>query len=329
MRARSWVRGGIAFLLGSLLLWPSLALAQKEKALQTLNVGYPPSITSVQAVVARERGFYKEEGFDFTLIVINSSVAVKAQVAGELDYTFFGGATGILAAAGGLPIKVVMFLFNHTDYDFVVRPEITGGKDLIGKKVGVSDQSGGVYSIAREFLKHFGVDPDKQVTILSLGREPLRLQALVAGNIAASTFPTPHQFIAEKKGMKILGSAEGILKLPVNGVTVTQTKIKSQPEEIRKVIRATLRGVQFFLKNPQPSQEILMRWLKLDQEIAKKAYERTLSVISKDGTSDEEALKNQFKITKDLVRGASETALSQVVDYSFLREVQKEMGIRK
>ena len=330
MRARNWVRGAIVILLGSpLLVWPLPALAQKERALQTLNVAYPPSMGSVASVVARDRGFYKEEGFDFTLIVVNSSAALKAQAAGGLDYTLFGGSTGILAAVGGMPIKVVMFLYERADYDFVVRPEITSGKDLIGKKVGVSDLSGSVYTTTRAFLKHYGVDPDKQVTILAVGREPVRLQAMVGGNIAATVFPTPQQFLAEREGMKILGSSEGILNVPLTGMTASQTKIKSHPEEIRKVIRATLRGTQFYLKNPQPAQEILMRWLKIDREIAKKSYERSLTVISKDGTADEEALTNQIKISTDSVAGGREVAVSQVVDYSFLREVQKELGIGK
>jgi len=326
----SWLGGAVVFLSGFLLAWPGLAPAQqKEKALQTLNVGYPPSMGSVPAVVARERGFYKEEGFDFTLIVINSSAALKAQVAGEIHYTLFGGSTGILAAVGGMPIKVVMFLYERADYDFVVRPEINSGKDLIGKKVGVSDLSGSVYTTVRAFLKHYGVDPDKQVTILAVGREPVRLQALVAGTISATVFPTPQQFMAEREGMKILGSSEGILNVPLTGMTVAQSRLRAHPDEVRRVIRATLKGTQFYFKNPQPAQEILMRWLRIDREIARKSYERSLAVVSKDGTADEEALRNQINIARERVAGGREVAVFQVVDYSFLREVQKELGIGK
>lgn len=319
----------VVFLLGFLLTVPSESLAQKERALQTLKVAYPPSMGSVSAVVARERGFYKEEGFDFTLIVVNSSAALKAQAAGEMDYTLFGGSSGILAAVGGLPIRVVMFLYDHVDYAFVVRPGIGGGKDLVGKKIGVSDLSGSVYATARAFLKHYGVDPDKQVTILAIGREPVRLQSLVSGAVDATVFPTPQQFLAEKEGMKILGYSDGIVNLPLTGMTVSQGKLRDHADEVRKVIRATLKGTQFYVKNPQPAQEILMRWLKLDREIARKSYERSLAVVSKDGTADEEAIKNQIKLSRDRVAPGREISEAQIIDYSLLREVQKELGIGK
>lgn len=295
--------------------------------MQGIKVAYPPSMGSVTAVVAREEGFYQDEGFDVRLIVVNSSAALKAQIAGEMDYTLFGGSSGILAAVSGLPLKVVMFLYRHSDYAFVVRPEIASGKDLIGKKVGVSDLSGSVYSTAKAFLRHYGVDPDRQVTILALGREPVRLQALLAGSVQATVFPTPQQFLAEQHGMKILGYSDGILNVPLTGMTVSDRKLKENPGEVRRMIRATLRGAQFYFKNPAASQKILMHWLKLDPEIARKSYERSLVVVSRDGTADPEAVTNQMRLAAK--RAGKEAPVSEVVDYSLLREVQRELGSGK
>lgn len=71
-----------------------------------------------------------------------------------------------------------------------------------------------------------------------------------------------------------------------------------------------------------------MRWLKLDPEIARKSFERSLVVVSRDGTADPDAVENQPERAGKRV-GRPNVTVSQVVDYRLLRRVQKEIGIGK
>lgn len=114
-------------------LWSTIALlaismligvahaAQRE--LKEVRVAYPPSMASVTLMTGIKQKFFEEQGLTPTLLVIASDLAMKSQVVGEIDYTLFGGGTGMVAAAQGLPIRVVHLPHKFADLTLVGRPE--------------------------------------------------------------------------------------------------------------------------------------------------------------------------------------------------------------
>ena len=146
-----------------LLLVSSLAQAgQATRELKEIKIAYPPSMASVTLMTGIKQKFFEEEGLRTTLLIIASDLALKSQVAGEIDYTLFGGGSGMLAAAQGLPVKVVHLPHKYADLTLVARPEIKTVAQLRGKKVAVSSFSGAVYSSTRAMLSGGGLDPDKE-----------------------------------------------------------------------------------------------------------------------------------------------------------------------
>jgi hypothetical protein len=59
-------------------------------------------MASVTLMSGIKQKFFEEQGLTLTLLVIASDLALKSQVAGEIDYTLFGGGSGMVAAAQGL-----------------------------------------------------------------------------------------------------------------------------------------------------------------------------------------------------------------------------------
>src|SRR6476660_1375528 len=129
-----WLLG---FILCSLVSLPIHA-AQPTRDFKEIKIAYPPSMASVTLMTAIKQRFLDEEGLRPVLLVLTSDLALKSQVAGEIDYTLFGGGSGILAAAQGLPIKTVHLAFNFADLTLVARPEIKSVAQLRGKKIAVS-----------------------------------------------------------------------------------------------------------------------------------------------------------------------------------------------
>jgi NitT/TauT family transport system substrate-binding protein len=138
--------------------------AQRE--LKEVRVAYPPSMASVTLMTGIKQKFFEEQGLTPTLLVIASDLAMKSQVVGEIDYTLFGGGTGMVAAAQGLPIRVVHLPHKFADLTLVGRPEFKTVAQLRGKKVAVSSFSGAVYSSTRAMLAAGGLDPDKDVVMI-------------------------------------------------------------------------------------------------------------------------------------------------------------------
>ena len=93
--SRSW--STVALLAMTMLLGVAHA-AQRE--VKEVRVAYPPSMASVTLMTGIKQKFFEEQGLNPTLLVIASDLALKSQVAGEIDYTLFGGGTGMVARAG-------------------------------------------------------------------------------------------------------------------------------------------------------------------------------------------------------------------------------------
>jgi ABC-type nitrate/sulfonate/bicarbonate transport system substrate-binding protein len=103
-------------------------------------------MASVTLMTAIKQKFFDEEGLKPLLLVLTSDLALKSQVAGEIDYTLFGGGSGILAAAQGLPIKTVHLAFNFADLTLVARPEIAKRRRSCAEKDRGQRLFGSVYS---------------------------------------------------------------------------------------------------------------------------------------------------------------------------------------
>src|SRR5918995_5243544 len=114
------------------------------------------STTSMPFFVAQERGFFREEGLEVELIVMQAIQTIQATLGKS---TQFASATGsaVSAAVRGADIKVILAVTDRPSFDLIVQPNITSVQQLRGKKIG----TGGVGSLAgkisrRGLLAHGG-----------------------------------------------------------------------------------------------------------------------------------------------------------------------------
>ena len=311
----------IALLLAMSMLLGVAHAAQRE--LKEVRVAYPPSMASVTLMTGIKQKFFDDEGLRPTLLIITSDLALKSQVVGEIDYTLFGGGSGLLAAAQGLPIKSVHLAHKFADLTLVARPEFKSVAQLRGKKIAISSFSGAVYTSTRAMLSAGGLDPDKDVVMLAMGRENVRLQALFAGSVEATPLPVPLHAVAEDKGYSLLADIEGKFEVPFSGLTVTDKKLKENPEEVKKFIRAMVKAGLFFLNHRSESVALYMDWLKLSKSIAEKGYARSLKTVSPDGLGKESAIRTQLELIKKTT--GKEVKQEDVIDFTLLRQVLAEM----
>ncbi len=297
--------------------------AQSARELKEVKVAYPPSMASVTLMTGIKQRFFDEQGLRPILLVIASDLALKSQVVGEIDYTLFGGGSGMLAAAQGLPIKNVHLPHKFADLTLVARPEFKTVAQLRGKKIGVSSFSGAVYNSTRAMLTAGGLDPDKDVVMIPMGREPIRLQALLAGSIDASPLPVPLHAVAEEKGFSLLADIEGKFEVPFSGITVTEKKLRENPDEVKRFIRTMVKAGLFFLNHRAESVALYMDWLKLSRPIAENAYARSLKTVSPDGLGKDSAIKTQLGIIKQTT--GKDVKPEDVIDFTLLKQVLAEI----
>jgi NitT/TauT family transport system substrate-binding protein len=291
---------------------PMEALGQNlERAIMAVpGIG----LSQLPAFVAQDKGFYKQERLEVLMVVMDGTIATRAMIGGDIDYNL-ALASGVSALLNGAPVKVVMGMTIRGTQSFVVKPEIVSAADLKGKIVGVSGFGGSTHHGALFVLEHLGVDP-KDVAILNVGNSSLRLAALRFKKIDATILDTAFLLKAEELGFKRLVSLADLGEIPSTGLVVTATKLKKQPEQIRRVVRATLKGTNYFKENRGEMVSFIAKKLSVETKEAEELHELGVKVFSNSGRISDEGL-NVLLRQRDPKRQVP-IQPSDVVDWSFL-----------
>jgi len=247
-------------------------------------------------------------------------------VSGEIDYDAVIG-NGIGAAIRGLPVKVVACFLPATPIALIVRPEFKSVQELKGKAIGLNTFGGTLESIARLIVKHFGLDPDKDVKFLATGTADSRFAAMKQGLTAATLGSAPLDFLGNKLGFVVLARANELFSFPASGLVATVKSIKERPDEIKRVIKAGIKANRYIHQNREGTMQMMMSWLKIDKEIAGATYQSVAKAFNDDGGLTEKGLRVAIDEAKRIGKVDREVSLSEVADLSILRQAQKELGI--
>ena len=225
-------------------------------------------------------------------------------------------------------MKLVMFTQEKLVFFLVAKPQVQKVTDLRGKTIGISYFGSSTHMVAEGILRHYGMVPGKDVNVLPSGDDQGRLAALDVGRIDAAVGIPPLDIVAAKKGYKILARAGDYLKLPQNGIIVTDKKLETSPDQVKRVIKGTIESLQFIKNQKEEAMEILARWSRLDKDMAKAIFASYGPGYSTDSTMSEEGL--QAALEEGLTRAKMEKklTLSQIADGRLLSEAQKELGLR-
>jgi ABC-type nitrate/sulfonate/bicarbonate transport system substrate-binding protein len=310
-----------AFLSVFILCHPATATDKVRISVSTLDVNF------LTTGVAERRGFLKGEGLDAEVIRISSGVAISALVSANIDYTMSFGST-VRGAIVGLPIKVVSNYMSSLTHALIARPEFKSGKDLKGRTLGVSSFGAAADVAARMMIRHLGVGPEKEMKILALGSDRARLAALKEGLLDVTAMSPPADSEAKKLGFNILARAHELFSLPVSGLGVTVKKIKENPDQIKRTVKALIKANHYIRSNREGTIQVMMDWSRFDRESAAATYESTWKIFNDDGSIPEDGLRLVIEQARRSANITREVPLSEVSDITILHEAQKELGVK-
>ena len=301
-----------------LMVFPRPGAAQ---ALQEIRIGSSViGFSSLMSYFARDLKFFEREGLDAKIIYAQTNVGLAALTAGNFDYSNLT-TSAVEATLRGMPLRLIAVTNAEPLWGIVVRKDITKISELKGKKLGVSSFGGTSYSAALYVLKHFGLRPKEDVTLLATGGTTERIAALKHGSVDAAVIPAPGDMKAEQEGFKILMDAGAVYKLPNGGMSTTVAKIKQNPAEVRRVVRALVQATKFFTEpqNKADATKYLTRVFNLDASSTEEFYRRFVPSLSTNGVVELDNIKL-------IVDGALERGLitkpvepETLVDFSFAK----------
>jgi NitT/TauT family transport system substrate-binding protein len=306
---------------------------QAQTGLKKIRMGSSSTNVSFLALyTALHRGFFRDEGIDLEIVYMPANLASTAVLNGDIDYN--GAVTGTIGAAvRGQPMKVLLFTVAKPFLFLVSKKDIKDVKQLKGKKIAGSSPGGSATLIGEKVLKHYGLEPGRDVSLLPMGGSAAsRYAVLETGVVDASFLSVPENIIAMEKGYKELVFAGDVVEFPQNGFGTSERKIRENPDEVYRMVRATLRGLQFVWdkSNQEAVTNILMKqWRINDPRMAGEIFKQVTRVLTKDAYVKSESVQVLIDLARESAKVTKPVTTAEVVDYSFVDKARKELGISK
>jgi len=183
----------------SALCFSSTLLAQ-EKKLDKLRVGGgSASATQMSLWFAKEGNYYEKHGLNVEVISIpGSSLAIQAMLSGELPIIQAGGAGPIQANLSGTDTVIIATVVKKFNWWIFSQPNITRMEDLKGKVFGTTRFGTQSDLASRIALRRFGIDPERDITMVQTGGPAETVGAMVAGKVHAAAITAPRDVAGEE-----------------------------------------------------------------------------------------------------------------------------------
>ncbi len=227
-----------------------------------LGLGYIPSVQFAPFYVAIDQGYFADENIDVELEHGFETDFLKLLGTNERQFVVASGDQVILGRSQGLPITYVTAWYRK--FPVVVfslaGKNLTQPADLIGKKVGIPGLFGASY-VAWKALASAANLPEDQITLESVGftQAAAVSEGLVDAALDYNVNGPVQLRLAGEEVSEIV--VDDYAQIPSNGLLTNEATLNDQPELVQRMVRATLRGIQYTLDNPDEAFDIAVRFV--------------------------------------------------------------------
>ena len=304
-------------------LLPSLAFA--APALIPMRVLYPSFAGSwATAWIAKEAGYFANEGLDVELIRVGgSSRMVAAMLGGSAPVIQAGAAAAVAATAAGADVVIIGATGTVSPFHLMARPDIKQPSDLKGKKAGITTFGSTSDQVVRIALKNFQLEPNKDVALLTFGAQPEVFAALQSGAVQVGALSFPLYPKASKLGMRELVKFADLGVEDINGTVITTRAFIAQHRDTAvRFLRGFTRGMHRYRTDKEFSKKVLGKYGKInDDEILEGTWQDYAPTLQKSPRPSMKAIQflveNHFGGKKPLPK------LEQFVDLSLVEQLEK------
>ncbi len=220
----------------------------QSAALERLRVGYPsPSANFYPLFATKEANLFEKYGFEPEMIYVQGVQLIAVQVAGQLDFSSVSGLVFLQASVEGSDLILLASSNDSQPMKLMVHSGITGPKDLRGKTVAVTRFGSLTDLLLRPVLKNWGLEPQKDVNLLQIGRLPDMVLAIAQKKVDGGVISFPNSLQAEKMGVKtLLDFADSGLDIPSTTVVASRKYANSHREIVLRFLKAYIEGTRRF-----------------------------------------------------------------------------------
>jgi NitT/TauT family transport system substrate-binding protein len=289
-----------------------------------LPLGYIPNIQFAPLYLAVERGYFADEGLQVEFDYSFETDATALVGAGELQFAVVSGEQVLLARAQGLPVVYVAAWYQQYPISVIAKREqgLETLEDLRGLTIGLPGLYGANY-IGLQALLFAGGLEETDVSLDSIGYT--QVEALATDRdpvVAVYTANEPVQLRARGYELTELRVAD-YLQLASNGLITNEQTITEDPELVRRMVRAFLRGLRGTLASPTEAYQVSLAYvegLEAEDPVQQQVLATSIELWQAErlGASSNQAWDNMQQVLLDMGLLAEPLDLSQAFSNEFL-----------
>lgn len=225
-------------------------------------MGYIPDVQFAPFYVAQAKGYYAAEGLNVTFNHSDIRDALVQVAQGQLNFANAAGDEILLARAQQIPVKMIFQTYQQFPVAIFSKQStgIAKPEDLKGKTIGVPGRFGATY-IGLQGVMYAAKLQEQDVSIREIGFT--QAAAVRQDNVnAAVGYFNNEPFLLQNEGIPVnVIRVSDYISLVSNGVVASESFINQQPETVKRFARATARGLQDTLDDPDAAFKLALTFV--------------------------------------------------------------------
>jgi NitT/TauT family transport system substrate-binding protein len=303
---------------------------------QSINYGVPTDRCGLQLRLGIEKGFFREHGIDLTLRVVFGGPEIAAEFdSGRLKIGELGTPPALTALGKGARFKVIGSGVRRGAVQyFVARPQISAWSDLNGSKLGVLSRGSCSDWYMHEVLRHYGLDPETDVTIVGLGpRYPEILTLLAQGDLDGAIVSEPHVTIGEQAGhFKVwlgLNKWDVVPRMQWTIAVANNEALERDRDMIEAVLCGCRRSYRYAADNRAEWADFGARHFGISRDTMAKSIDREFDDLHFDCEIDRDGMEAAITLQRKLGSVTGHLELNDILDSRFDTSGADTPGIRE
>ena len=244
----------------------------------SFNLGHLNSTAHLLGFVAKEEGYFEEEGLDVTLTLFSSAAELSSGLESDkLDVAFIGSVPSLTFQSQGHDLTIFGGAMTN-GHGYVIKPQyveglkewdvsILKGRNVASVKNSVQDAE------LQILLKDKGIETGEgkdKVNIVYFDSQKDAYNALQNDTIDAVSAYSPYTSLAESQGYKIVYrcSEEEILKnQPCCRQVASTAALKKYPNSYKAFERALIKAYKFTQENKEQTVKDVKKYIDIDEKL--------------------------------------------------------------
>jgi NitT/TauT family transport system substrate-binding protein len=240
----------------------ALPVRTESQELLRLRYGVTTSLQHLPIWVGKESGLFAKYGFDLEPIHVRGGALITMMImSGTVPISGAGAESVVAARLEGGDVALIGCPSDTDVVHFVARPEIKSAANLKGKNSAVTRLGSTTHFYLRSALRHLGLDPDKDMTVLQLGAGGEITAAMQSGRVAAAALPFRNTYPLIQMGWPVLVDlSTANFPYPSSCVASSRSFLKTNPATVERFLKAYIEAIRVIKKDNAFVVQVVKKW---------------------------------------------------------------------